>query len=77
MLRARRGDNISITMKLKDGSLASILYVAGGDKRFPRERIEVFGGGCVGIIDNFRAASFFQNGRSSRIRNWFGVDRTP
>ena len=39
------GDNLAITMKLENGSIGSILYVANGDKSISKERIEIFGGG--------------------------------
>ena len=77
-LRSRRykpSDNVTITIRMADGGIGSITYLAGGDKRYPRERIEVFGGGAVGSIDNFKAATFVQGGRKKRTRNWLSVDR--
>jgi len=68
-------DNVVITLKMANGSVGSIVYVAGGDKSFPRERVEVFGGGAVGIIDNFKVATFVHRGRKKRLRRWLGVDR--
>ena len=66
-------DNVAITLKMANGSVASVTYVAGGDKRFPRERVEVFGGGAAGVIDDFKSALFIRGGRTSRRRT--GVDR--
>ena len=63
------------TRRGANGSIGSIAYVAGGDKRYPRERVEVFGGGAVGVIENFKAATFTCKGRKKRIRNWLSVDR--
>jgi polar amino acid transport system substrate-binding protein len=68
-------DNVVITLKMANGAIGSITYVAGGDKRYPRERVEVFGGGAVGVIENFKAATFTCRGRKKRIRNWLSVDR--
>ena len=68
-------DSIVSTLTMANGSIASIAYLANGDKRHPRERIEVFGGGAVGTIDNFKAASFIRNGRRRRLRNRLSVDR--
>ncbi len=68
-------ENVSITLKMKNGSMGSILYVSNGDKRFPRERVEIFGGGAVGVIDNFRKASFTYRGHAKSIRRWMGIDR--
>ena len=68
-------DNVVITLKMANGSIGSITYVSGGDKSFPRERIEVFGGGAVGVIENFKTVTFIYHGQKKRIRRWFGVDR--
>jgi predicted dehydrogenase/threonine dehydrogenase-like Zn-dependent dehydrogenase len=71
----RPSDNVIVTLKMANGSLGSISYLAGGDKRFRRERVEVIGGGCVGVIENFRAASITKKGRTRTRRNWLSVDR--
>jgi hypothetical protein len=68
-------DNLVVTIKLSDGSVASVTYTAAGDKSFPRERIEVFRGGAVGIIENFKKATFTRNGRAAHNRNLFNADR--
>lgn len=68
-------DNLIITLKMSDGSAGSITYTASGDKAFPRERVEIFRGGAVGLIDNFKVARFTYHGRTRRKRNLFGVDR--
>lgn len=47
-------DTASITLIFANGSLATIHYFANGNKAFPKERIEVFQGGKVYQLDNFR-----------------------
>lgn len=68
-------DNVSVNLKMKDGSIANILYIASGDKRYPRERVEIFGGGAVGVIDNFRKAEFVYRGKRKSIKNLLSIDR--
>jgi predicted dehydrogenase len=46
-------DKVSMTLRFSDGSVATILYLANGDKGFPKERIEVFTAGRVLQLDNF------------------------
>lgn len=70
-----RTDNVVMTLKMEDGSVGSIEYVSCGDKTYPRERVEIFGGGAVGLIDNFRCARFVCQGRTSRMSNWGSPDR--
>ena len=36
---------VFITLRHANGSISSVAYLAGGDKSFPKERVEVFGGG--------------------------------
>ena len=71
----RASDNVVISLKLADGAVATITYTAAGDKGFPRERIEVFGGGTVAVIDNFKSATFVRAGKTRRMRKWWSVDR--
>ncbi len=68
-------DNMIVTLQMSDGSVGTITYTASGDKAFPRERVEIFRGGGVGLIDNFKMARFTHHGRTRRKRNLFGVDR--
>src|SRR5205807_2683496 len=46
-------DNISITIEYDDGSIATILYIANGDKNLPKEELQVFSGGRTAIMKNF------------------------
>ncbi len=62
------GENVVVTMTFKDGSIASVTYVANGDKSFPRERVEVFGGGAVCVIDNYKSMLFTRDGKKKKIR---------
>lgn len=49
-----RSDKMSLTLQFADGSIATINYLANGDKGFPKERVEVFAAGRVLQLDNFR-----------------------
>ena len=51
---AVRDDKAAITLTFADGSVGTIHYLANGDKGFPKERVEVFCGGRVLQLDNFR-----------------------
>jgi len=50
--------NFVIVMRFPDESLGTVIYSAQGDPHFPKERIEVFAGGGVAVLDDFRALSF-------------------
>ncbi|MHA1599084.1 MAG: bi-domain-containing oxidoreductase [Alphaproteobacteria bacterium] len=59
-------DDVAITLRFADGSLANIAYTSLGDTSVSKERIEAYGGGGVYTIDNFRAASFTDNGKTEK-----------
>jgi polar amino acid transport system substrate-binding protein len=46
-------DSVSITIDYDDGSVATILYIATGDKSLPKEELQVFSGGRTAIMKNF------------------------
>jgi predicted dehydrogenase len=49
-----------------------VMYLANGDKSFPKERVEVFCGGRVAVLEDFRSLELVQDGRrqvaQSRLR---------
>jgi predicted dehydrogenase/threonine dehydrogenase-like Zn-dependent dehydrogenase len=63
-------DKASITLAFEDGSLGTILYAANGSKSFPKERLEVFAGGAVLQLDNFRRLTGFGWPGFSKLNLW-------
>jgi predicted dehydrogenase/threonine dehydrogenase-like Zn-dependent dehydrogenase len=59
-------DQCFITLRHANGSISQIAYLAGGDKAFPKERVEVIGGGRVAVIDDFRDVTLCSHGRMKR-----------
>lgn len=70
-----RQDNILMTFSYPDGSLGTVSYLANGDRGFPKERIEVFSGGRVGVLDDFRFLELVHNGRRRVIRSRLRQDK--
>lgn len=60
-------DSVFITLKFSDGSNGSIAYLAEGDKALAKERIEIFGGGRTFVIDDFRSATTYKDGREQHV----------
>ena len=48
-------DDLVLTLRFADGSLASIVYAAGGHPATPKERFEILGRGHTVLIDDFRS----------------------
>lgn len=59
-------DNLNITLRLKNGSLGIITYIANGDSALPKERIEVTSAKRAAVIDNFQRAYFYLNGKEKK-----------
>lgn len=74
-LGSYRQDNVLINLTFPDGSLGSIAYLANGDKSFPKERIEVFRGGRVAVLDDFRRLELVQDGRRQTFQSRLGQDK--
>jgi len=61
-------DSVFVSLRLNDGSNASIGYLAEGDGAMPKERIEIFGGGKSFVIDDFLIATTYQNGGEKKTK---------
>ena len=70
-----REDNVVITLAYPDGSIGSLIYLANGDKAFSKERIEVFVGGKVAVLDDFRTLELVTHGRRKLIHNRLRQDK--
>ena len=60
-------DNISVILKFSDGSVGNLVYLANGDKSMPKERLEIFGGGKIGVIHDFRYGEIFKNNKTHKL----------
>jgi predicted dehydrogenase/threonine dehydrogenase-like Zn-dependent dehydrogenase len=58
-------DQCFITLRHANGSVSSVAYLSGGDTAFPKERVEVFGGGRIGVIDDFVRVELSAAGKRS------------
>jgi predicted dehydrogenase len=70
-----RQDNLHLQLEFPDGSLGSIGYYANGDRSFPKERLEAFGGGQVAVLDDFHMLHMAAGGRRRTVRAWFRQDK--
>lgn len=61
-------DSVFVTLKFADGSNGTIAYLAEGDRALRKERVEIFGGGRSFVLDDYRAASAYRDGRETTTR---------
>ena len=64
-----------IRLAFSDGSIGTIHYVCSGDRAFGKERVEVFGGGTVAVLDDFRRLELVRHGRKQVYRSWLRQDK--
>jgi predicted dehydrogenase/threonine dehydrogenase-like Zn-dependent dehydrogenase len=62
-------DNAVLTFTFPDGSLGTVEYLANGAKAFPKERLEVFCGGRVAVLEDFRTLETVHDGRRRVYRS--------
>jgi predicted dehydrogenase len=63
-------DTLTLQLAFGDGSVGSIQYLANGAREFPKERLEVFCGGGVLRVDNFRRLESFGWPGAQTARGW-------
>jgi predicted dehydrogenase/threonine dehydrogenase-like Zn-dependent dehydrogenase len=63
-----KSDNVTVTLKFADGSVANLLYLANGDRSIPKEFFEVFCQGAIARLDDFRTLELARNGRVQKFK---------
>ena len=69
------GDNILASLRFANGSEGTISYLANGDRTFSKERIEVFGGGRIAVLEDFRRLELVRGGHKQTVRSRFRQDK--
>jgi predicted dehydrogenase len=68
-------DNVSITIRYGDGSVAHVAYLSNGSKAFSIERVEVFADNRAAAIDDYRRLDLGGELSVQSKRLWTGADR--
>ena len=68
-------DNVSIQLLFENGSVGTVDYLANGDKSCPKERVEVFGGGRIGILSDYRSLDTWRDGNHKQERSALKQDK--
>ena len=68
-------DNVIMSFRFPDGSLGMVSYLANGDKSFPKEYVEVFTGGRVAILNDWRRLELVENGHRKVHRHFLRQDK--
>jgi len=68
-------DDLLVTLRFEDGSVASIAYATKGNARFPKETFEASALGRTARLDNFRQATVWTGRRRRAKRSLGTVDK--
>ncbi|HAX95949.1 MAG TPA: dehydrogenase, partial [Prolixibacteraceae bacterium] len=68
-------DNFHITMEFPGGSIGTVTYLANGNKSFSKEYLEVFGGGRIARLDDFRNLELCDESASTSKKSVFRQDK--
>jgi len=63
-------EDLVAILHFPSGSVANLVYTARGHRSLARERIEIFKGGQVATIENFRVTRFYGSGAPRAYRTW-------
>jgi predicted dehydrogenase/threonine dehydrogenase-like Zn-dependent dehydrogenase len=69
------GDNVLASLHFANGSEGTITYLASGDRSFSKERLEVFGGGAVAVLEDFRRLELALHSKKQTIRSRWRQDK--
>ncbi|KHL10331.1 putative dehydrogenase [Mumia flava] len=69
------GGDLHVMLTYADGSLGTITYATGGDSRFPKETLDVSGGGRNARLDNFARATVWGRKGKDTKRSLAGQDK--
>ena len=68
------GDHI-INLEMESGSIINITYVTSGNRRHRRESVEIYCGGKIISIENFKKGRSISTSSTKTISNWLSTDR--
>jgi polar amino acid transport system substrate-binding protein len=73
MRSAAGPDDVMVSLRMANGSVATVAYAIDGDRAAPKERIEVLGGGRLATIDDFCRVRVTGAGRTVRHGGWLAA----
>lgn len=68
-------DNVICSLRFANGSHGTITYLANGDRAYSKERVEIFGGGMVAVLEDFRRLETVRQQKKKVSRSLFRQDK--
>jgi polar amino acid transport system substrate-binding protein len=67
-------DTLNVSLTYHNGSIGTICYFANGNKRLPKERVEICAHGITGVLDDFKSLAIYGNG-SPKTKHLFSRNK--
>jgi len=64
----RLEENVVVTISYNNGSVANLLYLSNGSNSLPKEYCEVFSGGLVAVMDDFKRVILYSAGKKKKVK---------
>ena len=74
-LPAGRPEDVQVSLRYDDGSLATITYLTNAHRRFPKETFEASSAGRTARLDNFKRATVWTGARARTRRRLGAADK--
>jgi predicted dehydrogenase len=68
-------DNFVVNLEFEDGSVGTVSYLSNGNKRFAKEYVEVFNGGKIGILNDYRSLELVDDSRTINKKSRLKQDK--
>ena len=68
-------DNVNMVFTFEDGSIGTVEYLSNGDKSCPKEYLEIFTGGKIVQLDDFRKLTLVENNKRKEFKSPFRQDK--
>ena len=75
MTKNEMNENISQTLKFKDGSVATILYNTVSDSSFSKEYVEIYSENSFVQLHDFKRLIMSRNGKRKKVRYWWKSEK--
>jgi predicted dehydrogenase/threonine dehydrogenase-like Zn-dependent dehydrogenase len=59
-------DVLNVSLSYQNGSIGTICYFANGDKRLPKECVEIFANGCTAVLNDFKTLAMYAHGKKKQ-----------
>jgi predicted dehydrogenase len=74
-LPAGSPEEVQVSLRYDDGSLATITYLTNAHRRFPKETFDASSAGRTARLDNFRRATLWTGARARTSRHLGAADK--